>query len=311
MPAFRLVLVALSALALVPHQSSSEQQAGVDPSRLMRDVEVLAADAMEGREAGTPGGARAREYILARFKEAGVEPLGGSYEHRFTFPARERSGTRTGVNVVGVIRGRKAPGRYIALTAHYDHIGVREGKVYNGADDNATGVAAILALAAHFSRNRPAHSLLVAALDAEEAGLQGAEALVRRGPIPRSAIALNVNVDMVGRDPGNILYAAGISHYPFLKGWLEGIAQPPVTLRFGHDAPDARAANWTRDSDHYAFHRAGIPFVYFGVENEEHHHRPTDDVETIQPAFFAGAVRTILAAVERIDAALGSAGGIE
>src|SRR5262245_31858053 len=118
---------------------------------------------------------------------------------------------------------------------------------------------------------------------------------------------------MVARDDKNVLFASGTYHYPFLKKYLENVAQPPVTLRFGHDAPaGARAAgapaedDWTRDSDHFAFHEAGIPFIYFGVEDEAQHHKPTDDAATVTREFFIGAANTVAAAIRKLDASLGA-----
>ncbi|HSC28433.1 MAG TPA: M28 family peptidase, partial [Vicinamibacterales bacterium] len=137
----------------------------------------------------------------------------------------------------------------------------------------------------------------------EEGGLHGAYELVARGPVPRSAMAANVNIDMIGRDAGHVLYAAGTHHYAFLEPYLQGVARPPVVLRLGHDSPNG-AGDWTKDSDHYAFHRSGIPFLYFGVEDSGHHHRTTDDAESIQKEFLAGAVETIIAVLERLDADL-------
>ena len=131
----------------------------VDAGQIFRDVEKLAADDMEGRLVGSPGGQRAREYVLARFKQAGVGPAGDRFERPFTFTSR-RGGQQQGTNLVGVIRGTRDPARYIVVTAHYDHIGVRNGEVFNGADDNASGVAGLLAVAAHFASSPPEHSLL-------------------------------------------------------------------------------------------------------------------------------------------------------
>lgn len=275
----------------------------VSDDQLMRDVRVLAADDMEGRRVGTPGGAKARAYVLQRFKEIGLKPAGTSFEQTFRFGSRGEPADRTGTNLLAVIPGTRTPDRYIVITAHYDHVGVRNGQVYNGADDNASGVAALLAVAEHFKKNPPGRSLLVAALDAEESGLHGARALVSSGPIPKDAMVLNINIDMIGRDAKNVLYAVGTYHYPALKPMLEGVAQPPVELRLGHDVPNIKAEDWTKDSDHFPFHEAGIPFIYFGVEDFENHHKPTDDAETIQKPFFAGAVKTIIAAVEKFDQA--------
>jgi Zn-dependent M28 family amino/carboxypeptidase len=280
------------------------QPASIDSAQLIRDLETLSSDAMEGRRAGTPGAAKAREYIIRRFKESGIAPIGASYEHPFAFRGRSDADDRGGVNVLGVIRGTRDPSRHIVITAHYDHLGVRNGQVYNGADDNASGVAALLAVAARANAQKPEHSILFAALDAEESGLQGARAFLRAPPVPRESMALNVNLDMVARDDKNILFASGTHHYPFLKPHLENVAEAPVVLRFGHDTPDLRSDDWTGQSDHFPFHEAGIPFVYFGVEDEAHHHKPTDDADTVTREFFIGAARTIAAAVRKLDAAL-------
>jgi Zn-dependent M28 family amino/carboxypeptidase len=300
--------LAIGFLLLVQPRHGAAQSAVVHPPRasvsvdagqLMRDVEVLAADDMEGRSAGTPGGAKARAYVLQRFREIGLPPLGRTHEQAFTFGGRGATPPTNGTNLLGVIKGTTRPDRFIVVTAHYDHVGVRTGQVFNGADDNATGVAALIAVAGHFLKHPPETSLLIAALDAEERGLQGARALLSSDRVRTEAIAMNVNIDMIGRDAGNVLYAAGTYHYPALKPFLEGVAQPPVELRLGHDEPGTKVEDWTNDSDHAPFHQAGIPFIYFGVEDFENHHKATDDADTIQREFFAGAVRTIIVALER------------
>jgi Zn-dependent M28 family amino/carboxypeptidase len=291
-------------LLVVASAVGARAQRGVDGAALLRDLETLASDKMEGRLVGTPGSARAREFIVKRFKEAGIQTIGSSYEQPFKFTGRGDQAERVGVNVVGVIRGGRAPDRYIALTAHYDHLGVRDGQVFNGADDNASGVAALLAVAARLEADKPTHSILFVAFDAEEAGLRGARAFVGAPPVPLHAIALNVNLDMVARDAGNVLFASGTSHYPFLKPYLANVARPPVVLKFGHDVAGSKEDDWTRDSDHFPFHDAKIPFVYFGVEDEAQHHKATDDAATITKDFFVGAANTILAAIRVLDANL-------
>ena len=272
----------------------------VDADQIVRDVQVLSADDMQGRLAGSPGGDKARAYLLDRFKQAGIKPLGDSFERPFTFATRAGA-DRHGTNVIGVIRGTRQPERFVVLTAHYDHVGVRNGEVFNGADDNASGVAALLAVAAHFAAAPPAHSLLIAALDAEEAGLQGARALLREPPVPVASMIVNLNMDMVGRDPANKLFATGTYHFPYLKPLLEQTAQPPVVLAFGHDTPGEKE-DWTKDSDHYVFGEAGVPWIYFGVEDFAQHHKATDDAETIDRGLLAGAAATVIAAAQSMDA---------
>jgi len=293
--AVTLLWIALSAA----DSAAWRQQATVDRSQLMRDLTVLAADDMEGRLPGTPGSAKARAYIIGRLREAGVQTIGESYERPFTFNVGGIE--RRGVNLVGIITGSQDRDHAIVLTAHYDHLGVRNGEVFNGADDNASGVAALLAVAASLSQDKPRHSVVIGVLDAEETGLNGARAFMADPPIPRAAIALNLNFDMVGRDAANTLYAVGTHQYPFLKPFLERVAQPPVKLVLGHDVPGGTEEDWTKDSDHFVFHQAGIPFIYFGVEDFAQHHRTTDDSATITKDFFAGAAATIVAAVRAFD----------
>ena len=303
---FQLLICAVLVITCVA--PAGVQTATIDGAQLLRDLGTLSADDMEGRLPGTPGGAKARAYILRRFKEAGIQPFGDSYERPFAFRSRGDSNDRSGVNIVGVVRGRREPDRFIVITAHFDHLGVRNGQVFNGADDNASGVAALLAVAARVSATKPDHSVVFAALDAEESGLNGAKAFLADPPIARDAIVMNVNVDMVARDEKNLLFATGTFQYPFLKAYLKDVARPPVVLRLGHDGTNAREDDWTKDSDHYPFHLAGIPFIYFGVEDEAQHHKATDDAETVTKEFFVGAANTILAAVRVFDANLEAIG---
>jgi pimeloyl-ACP methyl ester carboxylesterase len=276
-----------------------------DAGQLLRDLRVLSADDMAGRRAGTPGGLKARAYIVERFKASGLAPFGASYEHGFQLRARKDDGAMP-ANVVGRIEGTANPGRYIVVTAHYDHLGVGSLGVHNGANDNASGTAALVALAAHFRASRPKHSIIFAALDAEESGLEGARAFVREPPVPAAAMALNVNMDMIGRDPADTLYVAGTHQQPFLKPFVQRVAaRAPVKLVMGHDDPAAKGVeDWTRDSDHYAFCQAKIPCLYFGVEDFGQHHKVTDDYETMTHAFYVRAVETLAHAIREFDADL-------
>jgi hypothetical protein len=265
----------------------------LDVARMLEDVSVLAADSMEGRRTGTEGNAMARHYLEGRFADIGLRSFGDGYRQSFRFTNRQGE-ELVGHNLVGYVAGTRHPERYLVLTAHYDHLGIRDGQTYNGADDNASGTAGILAIAEWLTRHPPEHSVIIAALDAEEMGLQGARAFVAAPPVLVDAIVMNINLDMVSRNENDELYAAGTYHYPFLRPPLERVAaRAPVTLRFGHDSPDIpRGQDWTTQSDHAPFHQAGIPFVYFGVEDHPDYHRPGDTVENIDPDFYGRAVQT-------------------
>ena len=267
----------------------------------MATVRVLAADSMEGRRVATPGGARARRYLLGRLRELGVAPLEGSYTQSF------RLATDSGVNLLGVIPGTRSGAPYIVLSAHYDHVGVRNGVIYNGADDNASGVAAVLLIAGSLRKNPLEHPVIIALFDAEEGGLRGARAFVSGGPVPRERIALNINLDMVGHSEAGVLWAAGASQTPVLRPVLDSLVPvAPVTLKLGHDRQDVPGEqDWGGSSDHGAFRSAGIPFLYFGVEDHQDYHKPSDDPETLTPKFFGGAVATIEMALRALDKVIG------
>lgn len=278
----------------------------IDAARLLEDVRALSADSMEGRGAGTKGGELARAYVVRRLTEAGLAPLWSSFEQPFELPSKGK-----GVNLVGYVKGTKYPERLIVVTAHYDHLGVRDGKVYNGADDNASGVAVLLQLAAHYAgAARPEHTLVFAALDAEEMGLVGARALVKQLKAEKRDVALDVNLDMVGHSERGELYAAGTYHTPALRPALERVAAgAPVKLLLGHDRPEQGHDDWTNQSDQFAFHKAGVPFVYFGVEDHKDYHKPSDDFDTLTRDFFVGAAETILESLTTLDASLETAPG--
>lgn len=300
-----LLLATLVAPACAQTPAAPDAPLGVvDTALIMADLRTLAADSMEGRGTGSAGIERARRYLVGRFEDVGLRSFEGSYE--LPFALRRDGEVVRAVNLVGYVQGEDAVGPVMVVTAHYDHLGNLDGEIFNGADDNASGVAALLALAQHLAEHPPRHTVVFAALDAEEVGLKGAEALVSDPPIPLERIALNLNFDMVGRNERGELYAAGAFHYPFLRPHLEAIAESaPLRLRLGHDSPTLPPGDdWTFLSDQGPFHREGIPFVYFGVEDHPDYHRPTDDAERIDPTFFADAVATLIAAADHFDDAL-------
>jgi len=218
---------------------------------------------------------------------------------------RNEAEPRTGTNVLALRPGLGGAGRVIVVSGHYDHVGVRGGEIYNGADDNASGAVGITALARALVGVPLRHTLVFAAWDAEESGLRGARAFVAQPPIPLEAVSVNLNLDMVARTAG-VLWAGGAYHAPALRPILEGVAvRSPVTLRLGHDRPDApEGDDWTRQSDHFAFHEAGIPWVYLGVEDHPNYHHPTDDFERIVPSEYMNALRAALLTLLALDRAL-------
>ncbi|MEQ9505712.1 MAG: M28 family peptidase [Hyphomonas sp.] len=286
----------------------------VDAGPMLHLADVLSSDALEGRASGTPGNDAARGFIRKRFEDIGLQPyLGSGWEHPVTIlPRPGLDAPGPGANLIGWVSGETpGSGPLIIVTAHYDHLGIRNGEIYNGADDNASGAAALTAIAEYFVRQPPKHDILFVALDAEEVGFLGARALIRDPALPLDRVALNINLDMVSRSDIGELYAAGTFHTPALAVLVDGVAaDAPVKLRMGHDRPEDGVNDWTTQSDHGVFHEAGIPFLYFGVEDHPDYHKPSDDFAAIPLDFYIAAADTLVMVIRAADTILPDIAGL-
>lgn len=299
----------LGACSTAAPETPAAPQPSAMHAQLLEDVRILAADEMQGRDTGAPGGEMARTYIVGRLEALGVAAPAMGRLQPWEMQGRTREGPRTfnGVNVLGVIPGTRVTDRYIVVTAHYDHVGVSEGQIYNGADDNASGVATMLALAADLKREAPEHSVLIVGLDGEERGLLGARHFVEAPPVPLESIAMNLNFDMTARaETDGKLWVTGTYQHPGFRPLLETLpANGAVALAFGKDTPqDTGEDNWVNSSDHAAFHRAQVPFLYLGVNYHPDYHRPSDDFGTITPSVFISATELSIASFRALDRGL-------
>lgn len=280
----------------------------IDANKLIQHIEYLSSDALAGRKPQSEGSINAQNYILKELSSLDlVEPLYPDFIQRFSFTnPREQKTYDHAANLVAFIPGSKSK-KVIVVTAHYDHVGIgrpdtKGDSIYNGADDNASGTAALLVLAEYFSKNRPQHGMLFVALDAEEMGLRGARALVSDFPYPLEQIQLNLNMDMLSRSDKNELYVSGTHYYPRFKSILEKVAVgSKPTLLFGHDVPGTGPDDWTRSSDHGAFFEKKVPHLYFGVEDHVDYHKPSDEFQNIQPEFYINAVNLVLKSLLSLD----------
>lgn len=284
-------------LALLSSFETNAQD--IDRKKLLNDIETLSSDKYEGRKTATIGNLMAAEYIINRFNKIGLSSYNENYKHPFLFK-NKRNEEIKGVNLIGYIKGTSE--KVIIISAHYDHIGINNSQIFNGADDNASGVAAILAFAKYFKENKPQNTFVFIAFDAEEMGLQGAYSFLKN-PVPsRNQIKLNINLDMVSRNDKSELYAAGTYKNPIIKEMLkQADKNTGITLKFGHDEPSQGKDDWTMQSDHGPFAGENIPFVYFGVEDHEDYHKPSDDFENIDPDFFYSATKAILKSIISLD----------
>ncbi|HEV7815303.1 MAG TPA: M20/M25/M40 family metallo-hydrolase, partial [Janthinobacterium sp.] len=212
-------------------------------------------------------------------------------------------------NIIGYLPGTAAPQQFMVVSAHYDHLGIAGGKLYPGADDNASGVAAMLAMAAWFKAHPPLHSVVFAAFDAEELGLRGSRAFLEALPFPKKDLVVNLNLDMLSHNDANQIFVAGTFHYPWLKPYLEQAAsRSTVQVFLGHDRSQLIAGaveDWTDSSDHGPFHAAGIPFLYFGVADHADYHLPSDTFEHINQDFFLRVTALVIDTAALLDRNLG------
>jgi len=272
---------------------------GTTQSTLLNDVKYLSSDSLKGRKVGTPENHVAALFIAAHFNSLHLKSYTKDYLDSFTYTSLDNQEIN-GANVLAYIPGNTDS--VIVISAHFDHLGVKNGQIYNGADDNASGTAGLLYMAAYFSKHKPHHTLLFAAFDAEEQGLMGSNAFVTHPPVDLKKIVIDLNMDMISHNDKGELYVCGTFRYPQLKQYL--VSYQSAKLLTGHDDPKLGNDDWTYQSDQGSFYGKNIPFLYFGVEDHKDYHKPTDDYENINQHFFTDAAEAIKQSVIKIDAHL-------
>ena len=270
----RLTVILLAVLLAAPAVSAQTRK-----DRLREHVYYFASDSLRGRSAGTADAIKAAFYIREHFAAAGVRPmLPDGWSHAF-----EHSGTMYR-NIVGVIEGRnpELKDEYIVVGAHFDHLGVKDDEVYNGADDNASGSAAVIEIARGLVERNAGlgRSVIVAGFDAEELGLYGSTALAKTLDtlVGRDNIRLMLSIDMVG--------------WYGKSGYLE--MEGTSTIRKGRELLQADADKYGLNlkmknfessvftaTDTEGFARLGIPTLAVSTGLESPYHKPGDDAELI------------------------------
>ena len=245
--------------------------------RLQEHVRFLSSADLKGRAAGSEGAAKAAEYIAAMFGEIGLEPVDGDgffqrFSHRFD---EERGGESSLRNVIGVV-DREKQGTVLLIGAHFDHLGVGAGKIYFGADDNASGTATLIELASFFSaENVHDGPVVFAAFTGEEDGLLGSRQYIRDPLYPLDRTVM-VNIDMVGRLDGKPLLIAleGLSEEDRVRFNAAADSLHPVReMRSGYEAGDLAP-----------FVESRVPSLFLFTGPHADYHRPSDVEEKIDYA---------------------------
>ena len=251
-----------------------------DPAALEAEIAFLASDEMRGRAPGSPEDTTVRMHIADRFAAVGLTPVDGSFQQAFV----DSRGRET-ANVVGVLAGSDpaVAGEIIVIGAHHDHLGVHQGKVFNGANDNASGVTTVQAVAEAVVQHGapPRRTIVFATFGSEELGLEGSRHLALHPPasLPIEDVVYMVNLDMVATYfNDDWVYAFGSFPGTPARGALDDLAAsyPDLTLKLGTSAVEVEGRG---DSDYDPFCRKGIPYLYFFTEDDECYHRPCDDTD--------------------------------
>jgi hypothetical protein len=316
-PALALVTSSTSACQRSPSAAAIAPAAAPDTASLMRDVRYLASDALEGRGTGTAGIDSAAAYIARRFASLGLAPAFASSESRLCaraagrapcdarfmqpFVARSVAAAHAGLagelptqNVAAVVRGSDPTLRdeYVILGAHFDHLGRSTfgaldpdatNAIHNGADDNASGTAAVMELARLLRRDPPKRSVMFVTFSGEELGLLGSQYFVDHAPVPLGKVRAMLNFDMVGRMQNKRVIVYGVATAQELGDIVtRANAISPLELTATGDGFGA--------SDQTSFYAKDLPVLHFFTNVHDDYHKATDDADKVNAVGMASVV---------------------
>ncbi|MGK0458808.1 MAG: Zn-dependent M28 family amino/carboxypeptidase [Polaribacter sp.] len=271
----------------------------IDSNIVRKHLYTLASDEMEGREPGTPGIEKAAAYIENEFKKNGLSLFGDlkSYRQTFTFKNRKTDEDITSSNIIGVLEGRSKKEEYVIISAHYDHLGMKksgEGDlIYNGANDDASGVTGVLALAAYFKEVGHERTIVFAAFTAEEMGLVGSTYFGKE--IDAAKFVAGINLEMIGKTPSfgpNTAWLTGFERSDFGKIIQRNLEGTGYQL-----FPDPyKKFNLFFRSDNASLARLGVPSHTFSttpIDVDPDYHQVTDASETLNMTVITQTIQAV------------------
>ncbi|NMB36768.1 MAG: M28 family peptidase [Bacteroidales bacterium] len=291
MKKFALSILFLLTASLLFSQVLSKYEQKLYRGKQQEILSHIADDMAQGRASGTIGKQAIEQYIVRRFREYGLKP----YNWHYIQSARYNDSIITR-NVVGVIPAAVPTDKYVVIGAHYDHIGEINGIIYNGADDNASGVTALINLAEMFSAmkkdgNGPGKNIIFVAFDGKEFNMCGSDHFVKNLPFPARNITCMVNMDMIGTDLEPVgfrreyLIALGEERldpkYRGILGYLSRSKKYEMDLDLTYYGSKDFTRLFYRMSDQHSFAKAGIPALLFTSGIHKHTYKPSDLPEII------------------------------
>jgi hypothetical protein len=285
--------------------------AQIDEGRIKQQIRTLSADSMQGRSTGSLGESMAASYIEMQFKKIKLEPRGDEATYLQAFPFKggvhELATEGSANNIIGYLNNRAT--NTIVIGAHFDHLGLGEngssldanpkGKIHNGADDNASGVAGLIELAQYFQKNKvkEKYNFLFIAFSGEELGLIGSKYFTEHPTIELSEVNYMINLDMIGRlDPAT--KALTISGTGTSAAWESEIKKLPT-----NDLKIKTDSSGVGPSDHTSFYLKNIPVLHFFTGSHSDYHKPSDDWQKINFSGEKAVLQFIVRLVEDLNSA--------
>ena len=278
----------------------------IDSNMVRKHLYTLAADNMEGRKSGTPGIEKAAVYIEDEFKKIGLSTFGDleSYRQTFTFKNRKSKDDITSSNIIGVLEGKSKKDEYVIISAHYDHLGMKKSGagdlIYNGANDDASGVTGVLALAAYFKKVGHERTIVFAAFTAEEMGLIGSTYFGK--DIDAAKFVAGINLEMIGKTPSfgpNTAWLTGFERSDFGKIIQKNLKGSGYQL-----FPDPyKNFNLFFRSDNASLARLGVPSHTFSttpIDIDPDYHQVSDEAETLNITVITQTIQAVAIGTESI-----------
>ncbi|WP_395762985.1 M28 family metallopeptidase [Elizabethkingia anophelis] len=290
-------LVVFSCAVQNPQKVYESSLKSISAENLKRDLYIIASDEMQGRDTGSPGQKKAGEYMINQYKKNGIghPPSMSSYYQKVPSEyMSKRKKINDSENILAYIEGSEKPNEIIVVSAHYDHVGMNNGQIYNGADDDGSGTVGVMAIAEAFHKAKkaghgPKRSILFLHVTGEEKGLFGSSYYSDNPIFPLANTVADLNIDMIGRvdplhkDNPNFVYVVGSEMLSSqLKEAVEKAnkATHNLYLDYKYDDPKDPDRIYYR-SDHYNFAKHNIPIAFFFDGIHEDYHKPTDTPDKI------------------------------
>lgn len=267
---------------------------------LKTNLTVIASDEMQGRNTGSEGQKKAGRYIIDFYKKHGVNFPKGATDYYQHIPAaflnaKHNENLPDSENIWAFIEGSDKKDEIVVLSAHYDHVGIINEEIYNGADDDGSGTVATMEIAAAFQKAKneghgPRRSILILHMTGEEHGLHGSRFYSENPLFPLINTVANINIDMIGRrddlhpSTNNYVYVIGSDYLSTdLYNICENVNKKYTTLTLDYKYNDRNdPERFYYRSDHYNFAKNGIPSVFIFNRTHSDYHKPTDKVNKIE-----------------------------